>query len=301
MSAANPLSRARLRSIFHPTDLSAGSEVAFVHALRIALITGAQLNILHVAPRREVTHGDFPGVRATLERWGLLPPGSPTSAVERLGIGVRKSVVDSRSPVEASLEFLERHPADFIVLAVHQYEGRMAWLEERVGEPIARGAGEMTLFIPHGVPGFVSPATGAISLRNVIVPVAWEPSAQPAAEAAMLLIENLGVSSGTLNTLHAGSGNGAPSVKVPSQPGWDVHDLVTDGEPSEVIVKTAEDTAADLVVMTSEGPRGFLDALRGSTLQRVLRRVRCPVMSLSSDQWMSRVRQFWAQPTPPHP
>jgi nucleotide-binding universal stress UspA family protein len=296
--SAEPLSRARLRSIFHPTDFSAGSEIAFVHALRIALVTGAQLNVLHVAPGRG-RHRDFPGVRATLERWGLLPPGSPPSAVEEVGIGVRKTVVDSRDPVEASLEFLERHPADFIVLAVHQYEGRMRWLQERVGEPIARGSGEMTLFVPHGVPGFVSRDSGEISLQKVMVPAAWQPKAEPAAEAGALLIESLGLTSGTISTLHAGSAADAPPVEVPLPQGWAVHSIVTEGEPADVIVQTADDLGTDLVVMTSEGPRGFVDALRGSTLQRVLRSVRCPVLSLSSEQWMSRVRQFWAQATPP--
>jgi nucleotide-binding universal stress UspA family protein len=33
-------------------------------------------------------------------------------------------------------------------------------------------------------------------------------------------------------------------------------------------------------VMTTEGPHGFLDALRGNTAARVLRDVRCPVLTL---------------------
>ena len=44
---------------------------------------------------------------------------------------------------------------DLIVLAVHQHEGRIRWLEKSVGKPIARGAGQMTLLIPYGVEGFV--------------------------------------------------------------------------------------------------------------------------------------------------
>jgi nucleotide-binding universal stress UspA family protein len=33
-------------------------------------------------------------------------------------------------------------------------------------------------------------------------------------------------------------------------------------------------------VMTTEGPHGFLDALRGNTAARVLRECACPVLTL---------------------
>jgi nucleotide-binding universal stress UspA family protein len=38
----------KLESIFHPSDFSEGSEVAFAHALKIALMAGAKLTMLHV-------------------------------------------------------------------------------------------------------------------------------------------------------------------------------------------------------------------------------------------------------------
>ena len=37
----------------------------------------------------------------------------------------------------------------------------------------------MTLFIPHGVGGFVSREDGSISLRNILIPVAIKPRPQP--------------------------------------------------------------------------------------------------------------------------
>ena len=47
MTAAGPLAE-RLSSIFHPSDFSPSSEVAFAHALKIALLVRADLNILHI-------------------------------------------------------------------------------------------------------------------------------------------------------------------------------------------------------------------------------------------------------------
>jgi nucleotide-binding universal stress UspA family protein len=38
--------------------------------------------------------------------------------------------------------------------------------------------------------------------------------------------------------------------------------------------------SADLIVMTTDGPDGFLDGLRGTTSEHVLRRAHCPVAVL---------------------
>jgi len=55
-------------TIFHPTDLSEASFVAFVHALKIALLAQSELTILHAADDSgdRVSWKDFPGVRQTL-------------------------------------------------------------------------------------------------------------------------------------------------------------------------------------------------------------------------------------------
>jgi phosphomannomutase len=52
------------------------------------------------------------------------------------------------------------------------------------------------------------------------------------------------------------------------------------GEPADEILQTAKEIRADLIIMTTDGPDGFLDALRGSTSERVLRQARCPVANL---------------------
>jgi nucleotide-binding universal stress UspA family protein len=291
----DPLSRPTLGSVFHPSDFSDASDVAFAHALRIALATRARLNMLHVAADDDAGLDDFPLVRATLARWGVLPKDSPPSAVAGLGIAVSKVVTPNNDPVRASLDYLETHPADLIVLAVHQYEGRTRWLKERVGEPIAREAGEMTLFVPHGVRGFVSGEGDSLTLRKILVPIARKPRGEPAIEAAALMVRSLELPSGTFHILHVGPSADAPRMPWESPaPGWGVERLTIDGEPSEVILEQAAELGADLIVMTTEGPHGFLDALRGSTSERVLRKTPCPVMSLPAQAWSSRMRRFWA-------
>jgi nucleotide-binding universal stress UspA family protein len=270
----------KVESIFHPSDFSEASEVAFAHALKAALVTRATLSVLHVSAGANVEWQDFPGVRDTLERWKLIPPGSPRSAVGKLGLNIRKVMASNANPVKACLGFLEKHPADLIVLAVRQREGRMRWLEKPVAEPVARGAGQMTLFLPHGVEGFVSRADGSVSLRNILIPVVSKPRPQPAVEAAARFVRNLQLTTGTVTLLHVGAESEMPSLKLPEDTGWTWNRVNRSGDPADTILQTASEVKADLVVMTTDGPEGFLDGLRGTTSERVLRKARCPVANL---------------------
>jgi len=63
-----------IRKIFHPTDLSEASEVAFLHALKLVVMCEGALTLLHVAGKHQHIHSShFPSVRLTLERWGVIP------------------------------------------------------------------------------------------------------------------------------------------------------------------------------------------------------------------------------------
>jgi nucleotide-binding universal stress UspA family protein len=267
--------------ILHPTDFSQASLTAFYHALKAALIAKARLTLIHVTDGNSGEVLDFPGVRAALERWGLLPKGSPHSAIHQLGIDVRKVVADRRDPVEAVLKYLEQRPADLIVLATHQHEGRAAWLQQRsVAKPIARRSGQMTLFIPEGDRGFVTEADGSVSLKNILIPVAESPRSQPAVEAAARLVHRLNCPSGTFTLLHVGQTSDMPAVQRPELPGWEWKEQTRPGAVIQGIVDTAEMTQADVVVMSTDGRNGFLDALHGTHSERALRNVPAPLLTV---------------------
>jgi nucleotide-binding universal stress UspA family protein len=279
-SKTNMLDKFKLESVFHPSDFSEASEIAFAHALKVALVARAKLTMLHVAASPRVEWQDFPGVRDTLERWRLIPKNSPKSAVPKLGIEVSKRISLGKDPVKACLTFLKTSSTDLIVLAVHQHGGRMRWLAKSVGKPIARKAGEMTLFIPHGIKGFVSRQDGSVSLRNILIPVATKPRAQPSLEASARLIRNLQLPAGTVTLLHVGPEAEMPSLKLPTDTDWTWTKVAKIGEPADRIAQSAKELCADLVVMTTDGPDGLLDALRGSTSERVLAKTQCPVLHL---------------------
>lgn len=269
--------------VLHPTDFSEGSRAAFFHALKAALLAKAKLTLLHVAADEEFEWSDFPGVREALERWGLIPSGSPRSAVPKLGIDVRKVVARDRDPVRAVLAYLAEHPADLIVLATHQRDGRALWLHPSVAEPIARKAAQMTLFIPGERPGFVSADTGRASLSQILIPVAHRPRAQPAVDAAVRVAASLNAPRGVFTLLHVGPKGAMPAVSCPAVPGWDWSRVTQGGDVIEGIIDTAAKTQADLIVMATDGRNGFLDALRGSHSERVLRLAPAPLLTLPDE------------------
>lgn len=273
----------KVSDIFLPSDFSEGSQTAFVHALKLALAGKSALSILHVDPNASEDWHSFPGVRETLERWHLIPKDSPKSAVADLGINVRKIVSVSSDPVKACIKYLEVHNADLIVLAIHQREGFARWIGKSVGEPIARGAKQMTLFIPNGIDGFVSRDDGSVTLKNILIPVADKPDPQPAVEAVLRLIERFELTAGTVTLLRVGKHEGSLNVQIPTDSSWTWNELVLDGSPAQVILQTADNVNADLIVMTTDGPDGFLDGLRGTTSERVLSRAKCPVANLPVD------------------
>jgi nucleotide-binding universal stress UspA family protein len=275
-----PINNVRIESVFHPSDFSEASEIAFVHALKIALVAKAQLSMMHVSANASAEWQDFPGVRETLQRWKLIPEGSSRSAVAQLGINVQKVLVAGKDPVQACLAHLSLHRADLIVLAVRQHKGRMRWLEKSVGEPISRGSGQMTLFIPHGVDGFIARGDGSVRLKRILIPVTAKPRPQPAIEAVARIIRNLQLPDGAVTLLHAGRESEMPAVKLPNDTGWTWQRAARVGEPEDVILQASEEFGPDLIVMTTDGPDGFLDGLRGSTSERVLRKARCPVANL---------------------
>ena len=59
-----------------------------------------------------------------------------------------------------------------------------------------------------------------------------------------------------------------PEVHLPRGDGWTWKTTLAEGEVVEEILRAATAGPADLVVMTTQGRRGFLDALRGSTTER---------------------------------
>jgi nucleotide-binding universal stress UspA family protein len=290
-------SQAWFQRIFHPSDFSDASNVAFVHALKLAVSTNGRLTVLHTGAEGS---GDdwleFPRVRRTLEHWEMLPPNSPKDAIFNLGLDVEKVASPHSDAVRSVLLYLRKHPHDLIVLATHQHDGLDRWTHKPVAEPIARRSGEMTLFIPHGVEGFVSLDSGAVSLRNILIPVDHSPDPQLAVDGAVSMAHALECRGVIFTLLHVGDEARFPNVITPQRETWQWRRISGQGRVEQQILEAADECRADLIVMATQGHHGFLDALRGSTTERIVRNSKCPVLAVpayGSDQESFQESVVW--------
>ena len=273
----------RFDTIFHPSDFSIASNIAFVHALKIAIESKAILQMMHVDRNYRADWDDFPSVLETLIRWKVLPEGSEKNAVAKLDVSVSKVIASSKDPVQACTEYLEINEVDLIVLSVHQREGMMRWLGGIVGERISQSSKQNTLFIPVGQSGFVSQVDGSVTLDHILIPVVKKPRAESAVEFVQDLISSLNLPFGTVTLLHVGPSETMPFVQYPQKDGWTWNRIRLPGDRTETIVNYAKDIGAKLIVMTTDGPDRFLDGLRGTTSERVLRKAHCPVAVIPVD------------------
>jgi nucleotide-binding universal stress UspA family protein len=270
-----------LNRIFHPTDFSSASEVAFAHALKLAAHQQGRLTILHNEPHERGEHwSEYPKVRQALERWGFLSPHSHREALNELGLSVAKIAAREGNPVEAALDYLNRHPHDLIVLATHQYDGLERLLHRTVAAPLLRQAGELALFVPAGADGFVAVESGGVNLHSVLIPVDYQPAPQVALEAAFALVTALRCTRAKFTVLHVGEAGAFPPVHVPARAphGW--CKVTKQGAVEAAIRETAHECKADLIVMATAGRHGLLDALRGSTTERIVRTAEVPVLAV---------------------
>jgi nucleotide-binding universal stress UspA family protein len=277
-------------SVLHPTDFSDASNKAFAHALAIALLRQTELTILHVGAeyRDNVAWSSYPQVRQTLERWKLLEPGSPRSAVyEELDVEVRKVAVRSRNPIRATSQLLDHQPHDLVVLATEGAEGRENWLYRSEAEAIARGSNAMTLFVPsRSHHGFVSLEDGDLNLKNVLIPVDAAIDFTAAIEFSRRAADIIGDGDVVITLLHVGEQ--MPSIPELSEgPGWTWHTSLRHGEPVESILDAMDDLDADLIVMTTNGRDTLRQALAGSTTERIIRKADCPVLAVPDGKYQT--------------
>jgi nucleotide-binding universal stress UspA family protein len=269
------------RRIFHPTDFSAAEAAAFAHAVKLTCLVQGELTMMHVDPeigRKDFE--DFPRIRPLLTRWGVLPEGSSKDDVAKLGVQIKRVRAVADNPMIAILRQLTSHPTELLVLSTHQREGFARLTSPAVAEPLARSTHARTLFVPTGVEGFVSAETGNSNLTRVLIPIAHKPHPQPAIDLAADLASTLGSEKVLFELVHLGQEADPPKFTKPEHPGWSWEMLVAEGDPVEWILAAGADFDVDLIVMMTEGHTSLFDLLRGSTVERVVRGARCPLLAL---------------------
>lgn len=278
----------RIRSILVPTDFSDASVVAFAHALRLALAFKAQLDVFHVEPKNDTTDWHWaPSVLETLIRWGELPAGATIADLERLGVHARRSIVSGLSAEQAIFQEIASSHADLVVLSTHGRSGLEGWLQPSVALPVAVEGAIPVLVLPPECPGFVRTNTGIGGIGRVMIAIDHRPHPAPGFDAAKLLLQLLPNPDIEIANLHVGEV--LPETDLLSVPGdWKVHHWLDQGSAPDRIAARAAEWKADLVVAITEGRRNWVDNLRGSTVERLIRKVRTPLLIVPSD-WTGEV------------
>ena len=67
---------------------------------------------------------------------------------------------------------------------------------------------------------------------------------------------------------------------VPTDPSVPYEHHLTLGSPAEDIVRIADETGADMIVIGTHGRTGLMRVLMGSVAEAVMRHANCPVLTL---------------------
>jgi nucleotide-binding universal stress UspA family protein len=109
--------------------------------------------------------------------------------------------------------------------------------------------------------------------KNILVPTDLSEGADHALDYACELARTLGAKVHLLNVI------GIPVLGVPEL-GMALTSTMIDSMISDLILQTAKDLGADLIVMGTHGRRGFTRALLGSVTESVVRSAACPVLTV---------------------
>jgi nucleotide-binding universal stress UspA family protein len=279
VSVSERVLNASMTSIVHPTDCSNFNTDAFAHALRIAVAAKATIHTVHVRDASEADEPVFPQARRMLAQWGLVDEdATPASIAAKLGTEIANITLNAQRPAEGISDFLKRNRADLVVLATHGHDGVDHWVNGSIAESIFRQSPVPTLFITTGARGFVRQVSGDIRLRRVLVPVDHWPAPARAIDSVRQLCRAVTGRDVSVDLLHVGGQ--APAIPDTMRAGHSLPVIIRYGNVVRSILDAAFEFDVDLIAMPTAGHHGVLDALRGSTTERVLRNAPCPVYAV---------------------
>jgi nucleotide-binding universal stress UspA family protein len=291
--------------IICPVDFSEPSARALAHATAIARWYDATLTVLHVVPTFDPMQ-----VRGDLgDPVHVVTPPSREQVLEEMSHSLNLPVVSPlATPVAASgdpqttiIDLAISTRADLIVMGTHGRRGFKRLLLGSVTESVLREAPCPVLTVPAHAPQTVSEA---IAFKRILCPVDFSPSALQALGFALDLARQ---GDGRVTLLHiiewlaeeeprASAHFNVPDfrhylaadarerlrrlVADESRTWVEIDDALAFGRAHREILRVAESTPADLIVMGAQGRGSVGLALFGSTTQQVLRSATCPVLTV---------------------
>ena len=299
---------AEIKQILCPVDLSETSRHALEHAFAFARWYRARLTVLHVlnVPLPVMPAAGVPVVDAS-----ALPPLRPEEATEDVRrftsstIGADATAADAvvveGSPVREILRQAEDRHVDLLVMGTHGRSGFEALFLGSVTEKVLRSTHVPVLTVPPAVARVAS-----VVYKTILCPIEFSDASIRAMEYALTLaqetaarlilqhvIEQLSdaLQPGELSPfisleqyrqqLEEGARARLKSAVPEDARVWCTpEERVLSGKAYRVILETAEQENAEVIVMGVHGKGALHRRLFGSTTHHVIREARCPVLTL---------------------
>jgi nucleotide-binding universal stress UspA family protein len=297
----------RLDDILLARDFSAVSDQALRYALDLAARTGARLHLLYA----EVLHEDpfasseQPSPGDDLDRIrDQMRQGGGEGTPDPYDVDVTEAVVRDVAAAPAILNYAENNDVDLLALGTHGRRGVRRVLIGSVAEEVVRRANRPVLTVrgekdedEELAPEHVHPPM----VRRILVPVDFSEHSREALRTAQALstvydaeVDLLHVIEESLHpAFYVGGVRSVMDVdpdleskardelaKLADTVGLDDPGLyVAKGRASAEIIDFAGAHAIDLVAMSTHGQTGLEHFLLGSVSEKVVRHVRCPVLT----------------------
>ena len=211
----------------------------------------------------------------------LCPAGLAVTSEVRIG-----------HPAETIVQVAAERGSDLIALATHGYSGVTRWMLGSVADKVVQAADIPVLLVREAAPA-------EYRLRRILVPLDGSPLAAQAlphaiglakhAQAEIVLLQvvaptidafpRIPLPPGVRDLLHEQVLRELRDLATASlQHGVAVTPLVLDGAPAQVIIETAEEQHADLIVMARHGFSGIRRWAVGSVADKVAHAATTPLL-----------------------
>jgi nucleotide-binding universal stress UspA family protein len=177
------------------------------------------------------------------------------------------------------VEHLKKYPHSLLVLATAGRSGLPRWFHPSIAEKIALRSRLPAVFISEHCVRYSGIKNPDFEYRKILVPVDQKPDPQISIHLAYQIAGLTPVIT-EIMIFHAGDITQIPLVKIPAAQNCIFRKSHESGDPVERIIAAAKEFNANLMIMSTAGRKGIMEALNGSVTEKVIRQSPCPVITV---------------------
>ncbi len=283
------------------TDGSKDAWLATNTAIGLAMVTGSELHVVNVGVVAPTLLKPLDVKPARVEQEARRLLDEEVKNIEKVGGTVARSHLRMGDTAQEIVDLAQEHKAGLIAVGSRGTSRIKRALIGSVSDSVVRHAQCPVMVVrwkPLIFPARILVATDGSEEATLAAKAAAELAQRTYSELHIVSVAD--AYSSYYYVQQIGLGDDLPQraqdvldnqVKEIEQSGREVartHVRVSQRHPSDEIVRVAEETGADLVVMGSRGLGGIKRALMGSVSDSVVRHAHCPVLVVRKDRTQTR-------------